>query len=163
MNGRTDAILLAGDDDDHLEKLALGLQAEKFKVLPVKNRDSVITLARSELPSLILLDFQSCFDICRILKRNFVTEPIPIIALLFPAEEVDRVAALELGADDCMAKPINIRELTLRMRCSLNRARDKKGKAKYKQSLYYLLFCLSTTILSLEDRHGYLSFTSLLD
>ena len=92
---------MAGDDADDLEKLAIRLQAEKFKVLPVKNRDSVINLARSELPSLILLDFQSCFDICRILKRNFVTEPIPIIALLFPAEEVDRVAALELGADDC--------------------------------------------------------------
>jgi DNA-binding response OmpR family regulator len=137
MNEKADTILLAGDNGDDLDKLALGLQAEKFKVLPVKNRDSVITLGRSELPSLILLDFQSCFDICRILKRNFLTEPIPIIALLFPAEEVDRVAALELGADDCLAKPINFRELTLRMRCSLNRARDKKGKAKYQQSQYY--------------------------
>jgi len=65
-------------------------------------------LARSETPDLILLVLNSCFDICRMLKRNFVTEPIPIIALLFPAEEVDWVAALELGADDCMAKPFNL-------------------------------------------------------
>jgi DNA-binding response OmpR family regulator len=71
------------------------------------------------------------------LKRDFVTEPIPIIALLFPAEEVDRVAALELGADDCMAKPFNFRELTLRIKCSLNRTEDKKGKARYKKAQYY--------------------------
>jgi hypothetical protein len=67
------------------------------------------------------------------LKRDFVTEPIPIIALLFPAEEVDRVAALELGA------------LTLRIKCSLNRTEDKKGKARYKKAQY--LFCLDATIL----------------
>jgi DNA-binding response OmpR family regulator len=73
----------------------------------------------------------------RSLKRNFVTEPVPIIALLFPAEEVDRVAALELGADDCLAKPFNFRELNLRIRCSLARARDKMGKARYKQAKYY--------------------------
>jgi DNA-binding response OmpR family regulator len=82
-----------------------------------------VTLACSEIPNLILLDLKSCFDICRMLKRNFVTEPIPIIALLSPAEEVDRVAAFELGADDCMAKPYSFRELTLRIRCSLDRVK----------------------------------------
>ena len=79
------------------------------------------------------------------LKRNFVTEPIPIIALLFPAEEVDRVGALELGADGCMAKGFNFRELTLRIKCSLSRTEDKKGKARYKKAQY--LFCLDATIL----------------
>src|SRR5271167_2616695 len=110
-------ILVGGDDTDGLRKLVLGLHSEKFKVFPVSNRDSIVILARSEIPSLILLDLKSCFDICRMLKRNFVTEPIPIIALLFPAEEVDRVAVLELGADDCLAKPFSFRELTLRIRC----------------------------------------------
>ncbi len=137
MSGDRVTILLAGDDSSDLEKLTALLLAERFKVLPVADRKGIVTLARSEVPSLILLDLKSCFDICRMLKRNFVTEPIPIIALLFPAEEVDRVAALELGADDCLAKPFSFRELTLRIRCSLNRTRDKQGKARYKQSQYY--------------------------
>ena len=137
MSGERVAILLAGDDSSDLEKLTASLLAKRFKVLPVTDRTGLVTLARSEVPNLILLDLKSCFDICRTLKRNFVTEPIPIIALLFPAEEVDRVAALELGADDCVAKPFSFRELTLRIKCSLNRARDKQGKARYKQSQYY--------------------------
>jgi DNA-binding response OmpR family regulator len=130
-------ILLAGDEPSGIENLTSRLLAERFKVIPVTQRTTIITLARSEVPSLILLDLKSCFDICRMLKRNFVTEPIPIIALLFPAEEVDRVVAMELGADDCMAKPFNFRELTLRIKCSLNRALDKEGMTRYKKSQYY--------------------------
>jgi DNA-binding response OmpR family regulator len=101
-------ILIAGENPADLEKIAICLRAEGFKVQTVSDLTAIIMLARSETPDLILLDLNSCFDICRMLKRNFVTEPIPIIALLFPAEEVDRVAALELGADDCMAKPFNL-------------------------------------------------------
>jgi DNA-binding response OmpR family regulator len=107
----------------------------------------VVTLARSELPSLIILDFPTCFDICRMLKHNFVTEPIPIIALLFPAEEVDRVAVMELGADDCMAKPFSFRELTLRIKCSLNRAEDKQGRLRYKKAQHYSALARSSTRL----------------
>jgi DNA-binding response OmpR family regulator len=137
MSEKADTILVAGDYSDDLEKLTISLRAENFNVLPIPNRDSVLTLARSKAPSLILLDFKSSFDICRILKRNFVTESIPIIAILVPAEEVDRVAILELGADDCVAKPYSFRELTLRIKASLKRALDKQGKTRYKQSQYY--------------------------
>ncbi len=137
MSGEQVTILLAGDDSSDLEKFTAFLLPERFKVLSVPDRTGIVTLARSESPSLIRLDLKACFDICRMLKRNFVTEPIPVIALLFPAEEVDRVAVLELGADDCMAKPFSLRELTLRIRCSLNRARDKNGQTRYKQSQYY--------------------------
>jgi twitching motility two-component system response regulator PilH len=137
MNGEPVTILTGRDDPNDLEVLTSRLIAEKFKVLPVADRTAIVTLARSEVPNLIVLDLKSCFDVCRSLKRNFVTEPIPIIALLFPAEEVDRVAALQLGADDCLAKPFNFRELNLRIRCSLARARDKMGKARYKQAKYY--------------------------
>ncbi len=132
-----DTILVAGDGESDLTKITDVLQSDKFMVVPLKNPDLIVTLTRSEMPSLIILDFNASFDICRTLKRNFVTEPIPIIALLSPAEEVDRVAVLELGADDCMAKPYNFRELLLRIRCSLNRARDKKGKARYRQAQHY--------------------------
>jgi DNA-binding response OmpR family regulator len=137
MSGERITILLAGDDPSGIEHATSRLLIEGFKVLQIAERTGIITLARSEVPDLIILDLKSCFDICRMLKRNFVTEAIPVIALLYPAEEADRVAIFELGADDCMAKPYNFRELTLRIRCSLNRARDKKGKARYTQAQHY--------------------------
>jgi DNA-binding response OmpR family regulator len=137
MSGQRTAILLAGDNISDIEYLNEGLIKEGFRVLSVSDKERVVTIARCEVPNLILLDLQSCFDVCRSLKRNFVTEHVPIIALLSPAEEADRIAVLELGADDCMAKPFSFRELVLRIKCSLNRTRDKKGKARYKQAQHY--------------------------
>ena len=128
---------MAGDDSNCLAKLIGPLQAEQFRIVTVTDREEVVTIARSEVPHLVLLDLKSPFDVCRNLKRSFVTEPIPVIELLFPAEEADRVAILELGADDCIAKPFSFRELTLRIRASLNRTRDKRNKTRYTQSQYY--------------------------
>ncbi len=135
MSGQAIKILLAGDNNpSEFENLIAHLQTNGFKVISVENRDSIVTMTHGMAPDLILLDLESCFDICRMLKRNFVTGSIPIIALLFPADEPDRIAALELGVDDCMAKPYHFRELLLRIRCSLNRARERMGRAHYQQA-----------------------------
>ncbi len=137
---RKDTILAAGDYSDDLDMLVMRLRTEKFKVIPIKDRNTVVDIARSEMPSLIILDFKSNFDLCRMLKRNFVTERIPIITLLFPAEESDRVAAFELGADDCLPRPYSFRELLARIECSLRRARDNEGKARYRGGQHYAAF-----------------------
>jgi DNA-binding response OmpR family regulator len=73
MNGEPVTILTGRDDPNDLEVLTSRLIAEKFKVLPVADRTAIVTLARSEVPNLIVLDLKSCFDVCRSLKRNFVT------------------------------------------------------------------------------------------
>ena len=137
MSEKFVSILLATDDMAALNDLTARLHAENFRVIPIGNRESIVTLARSERPDLILIDLDACFDICRLLKRSFVTEAIPVIALLSPAEEADRIAVLELGADDCMAKPFHFRELTLRIKRSLERARDKNGRTRYQQAKHY--------------------------
>ncbi len=137
MAKKQETLLLAGENSIDLDRLVVHLHNEGFRTLSVADRKVILALARSEVPCLIVLDLESCFDVCRLLKRNFVTEPIPIIAILFPADEPDRVAALELGADDCLGKPYHFRELLLRIRCSLRRAQDKKGKVHYKQAKYY--------------------------
>jgi DNA-binding response OmpR family regulator len=137
MIGESAILLVAGNNPSDLERLVSHLQNEEFRVLCLANRETILDLARSENPKLIIFDVGQCFDLCRTLKRNFVTEPIPIIVILSAPEESDRIAVLELGADDCIAKPYNFRELTLRIRASLNRTRDKQGKTRYKQSKYY--------------------------
>ena len=118
MNGEPVTILTGRDDPNDLEVLASRLVAEKFEVLPVGDRRAIVTLARSEVPDLIALDLKSCFDVCRSLKGNFVTEPIPIIALLFPAEEVEGVAALAWRFAFDSAAPCHDRGRGLPDRCS---------------------------------------------
>ena len=125
MIGEKISILVAGDNPSDLKSLTVNLRTEGFKVLQMADRTEILTMARSEVPNLILLDLEPCFDICRLLKRNFVTEIIPIIAILSGAEESDRVAVLELGADDCMAKPFHFRELTLRISSIVVRAHQR--------------------------------------
>jgi DNA-binding response OmpR family regulator len=61
----------------------------------------------------------SGFDLCRELRR---TRTLPILMLTARAEEIDKVLGLELGADDYMTKPFNVRELVSRVRALLRRA-----------------------------------------
>ena len=69
-------------------------------------------------------------DICRALKSDLLTRPIPILMLTAKAEEVDRVIGFELGADDYVTKPFSPRELVLRVKASLRRkeAPDEREK-----------------------------------
>ena len=60
-------------------------------------------------------------DVCRILKSDPLTQPIPILMLTAKAEEVDRVIGFELGADDYVTKPFSPRELVLRVKAILRR------------------------------------------
>jgi CheY-like chemotaxis protein len=92
MPEKQETLLLAGENPIDLDRLSIHLHNEGFRTPTVADRKMIVDLARSEVPNLIMLDFDYCFDICCLLKRNFVTEVIPIIALLFPANEPDRVA-----------------------------------------------------------------------
>jgi DNA-binding response OmpR family regulator len=73
MSGKRVAILVSGDSPSEFENLMTHLQVEGFKVIAVQNRESIVTMTRSMSPDLILLDLTPCFDICRTLKRNFIT------------------------------------------------------------------------------------------
>jgi two-component system phosphate regulon response regulator PhoB len=76
--------------------------------------------ARAELPSMIILDLMlprmSGLEVCRILKADPVTRHIPLIMLTAKASETDRIAGLELGADDYVTKPFSPREVVLRIK-----------------------------------------------
>lgn len=75
-------------------------------------------------PDLILLDGAASeidgFEVCRAVRKE---SSVPILMLSASSEEVDRVLSLELGADDCMAKPFGVRELMARVKALLRRAK----------------------------------------
>jgi DNA-binding response OmpR family regulator len=76
-------------------------------------------------PSLILLDLNLPFidglEVCRLLRGRASSAAIPIIMVTARTSEADRVAGLELGADDYVTKPFSLRELAARVRAVLRR------------------------------------------
>ena len=76
-------------------------------------------------PGLVLLDLNLPFidglEVCRLLRGRAASATIPIIMVTARTSETDRVAGLELGADDYVTKPFSLRELVARVRAVLRR------------------------------------------
>jgi DNA-binding response OmpR family regulator len=93
----------------------------------VTSGDAALKAVADHPPDLILLDLNlpvlSGTDVCRILRSRTEGRSVPIIMVTCRTAEDDRVAGLELGADDYITKPFSLRELTARVRAVLRRAR----------------------------------------
>ncbi len=120
-------ILLVDDEPDALEVLGFRLREAGFTPILAKDGVRAITAARDERPALIVLDVMlpevDGLEVCKILRRDPATAGIPILMLTARAAEMDRVLGLELGADDYVTKPFSPRELVLRIRKLLARAK----------------------------------------
>ena len=85
-------------------------------------------------PDLVILDLNLPVvggdEICRILRQRDETRQLPIIMLTARTSESDRVAGLDLGADDYMTKPFNLRELGARVRAVLRRRKGAPDQAR---------------------------------
>lgn len=117
-------ILIVEDERAVARGLEYALQNEGFKVLYAESGQEALDLFRTKEPNLILLDIRlpdiSGFDVCRQLRQEGNRQPILMLTAL--DEPVDKVLGLELGADDYVVKPYNLRELIARIRALLRRA-----------------------------------------
>jgi two-component system phosphate regulon response regulator PhoB len=120
-------ILVVDDEPDALEILGFKLKEAGFEPLLAKDGAKALELARQQHPALIVLDLMlpevDGLEVCKILRRDQSTAHIPIVMLTARAAEMDRVLGLELGADDYVTKPFSPRELVLRIRKLLARAK----------------------------------------
>lgn len=121
-------ILVIDDEPDVLDLISLKFGEAGYHVLTANSGAEGVEIARFERPDVIILDLMmpemSGLDVCRALKRNPSTAHIAIIMLTAKKSEIDRVVGLELGADDYVPKPFDLRELKLRVQAALRR-RDK--------------------------------------
>jgi DNA-binding response OmpR family regulator len=119
-------LLIIEDDVDVSEMLVTFFEAQGYEVFHAEEGAEGITLSRSKLPNLILLDVMlpdmDGFDVCRALRTTTLTRYIPITFLTQRDTRADKVAGLELGADDYVTKPFDIEELRLRVQGSIRRA-----------------------------------------
>ena len=117
-------ILIVEDERAVARGLEYGLESEGFAVLSAENGSKALDLARTQKPHLILLDIRlpdiSGFDVCRQLRGEGAR--MPILMLTARDEAIDKVLGLELGADDYVVKPYDLRELIARIRALLRRA-----------------------------------------
>ncbi|MBA2379922.1 MAG: response regulator transcription factor [Blastocatellia bacterium] len=129
-------ILIIEDDADIAESLHYNLKREGFRAVIAESGEKGLRLALEEktAPALILLDLMlpgmSGMELCRRLRREPSTEKTPIIMLTAKAAESDKISGLELGADDYIAKPFSVKEVTARIRAVLRRA-EKESPPKY--------------------------------
>jgi len=122
--------LIIEDDPDIAETVRFNLAAEGFATRVALSGEEGLTLALDpkNAPSVIILDLMlpgmNGMDLCRRLRREDHTRRTPIIMLTAKTSETDRVAGLDVGADDYIAKPFSVRELLARVRAVLRRAEE---------------------------------------
>jgi DNA-binding response OmpR family regulator len=123
VSSQRPTILLVEDERAITEPLAEALEREGFTAEVASTAAEAMQIAGSREPDLVLLDIGlpdgSGLDVCRELRRD---SRVPIIMLTARGAESDRVAGLELGADDYIVKPFSAREVMARVRAVLRRA-----------------------------------------
>jgi DNA-binding response OmpR family regulator len=116
-------VLVVDDDVTITEVVALYLSRDGYEVETVRDGRTAVDRALADPPDLVVLDLMlpgvDGLEVCR---RIRALAPVPVIMLTARGDESDRVAGLELGADDYVAKPFSPKELLARVRAVLRRS-----------------------------------------
>jgi len=117
--------VLVVDDDLTVAEVVLGyLRRDGFEAAHAADGLSALAIAASAPPDLVILDLMlpgiGGLEVCRRLRAD--RPDLPIVMLTALGEEDDRIAGLEVGADDYVVKPFSPRELALRVRSVLRRS-----------------------------------------
>ena len=116
-------ILIADDEAQIREILRIYFEKEGFEVIEAEDGAAAILKVQSDKPDILLLDIEVC-------KQVRKMSDLPIIMVTAKDDDDDRIAGLEIGADDYITKPFNSREVVARVKAVLRRAgtQEKKGE-----------------------------------
>ncbi len=119
-------ILVVEDDNDISNMLKIYFSAQGYDVTVALRGNDALERTRKQLPNVIVLDIMlpdiDGYEVCTRLRRTLRTSHVPIIFLTQKDERSDRIAGLEMGADDYITKPFDIEELRLRVQGAMRRA-----------------------------------------
>lgn len=124
-------ILIVDDERNIVDLVRLYLEKEGFAVVAAGDGEEGLVLFRRHEPDLVVLDLMlpglDGLEVFRQLREHV---PVPVIMLTAKGDEADRLAGLELGADDYVTKPFSPRELVLRVQSVLRRSAAPLGPAQ---------------------------------
>jgi len=128
----TQTVLIVDDERKLREMIRVYLEQEGYRVVEASNGREALYVARQEKPDLVILDLMmpelNGYDFIRLFSREAQT---PVIMLTAKVDDTDKILGLELGADDYVTKPFNVRELVARLRAVMRRS----GKAPVEPEL----------------------------
>lgn len=125
-------VLVIEDEPAILRGLADNLKFESYEVLTAADGETGYEMLRAQRPDLVILDLMlprmSGHEVCRKARMSGITTPI--LMLTARGQEMDRVAGLDLGADDYVTKPFSLPELLARVRALLRRAQAAPAQSE---------------------------------
>jgi DNA-binding response OmpR family regulator len=125
----TSHILIVDDDPELTEAVSWYLEAEGMRATRVTNGAAALEVFRAERPDAVIIDIMmpgmDGFELCRAIRRQ---SRVPVLMLSARDGEVDKVRALNIGADDYVTKPFGAMELVARIRALLRRAGASGGE-----------------------------------
>jgi two-component system, OmpR family, alkaline phosphatase synthesis response regulator PhoP len=123
-------VLLVEDEESIAGLLRSYLTAQGFRIVWVRSGEEALAELDRHPIRVVLLDLglpgMDGFDVCRQIRYR---SKVPLVMVTARDEEIDRVAGLEIGADDYVSKPFSPRELTARLKAVLRRAEDRVERA----------------------------------
>ena len=115
-------ILVVEDDRPVRNLIAMTMEAEGYSCITAPDGLSAVSLAASHNPDLILLDLGlPDIDGTEVIEKVRSWSLVPIIVISAREEDADKIAALDLGADDYLTKPFSVDELKARIRAAMRR------------------------------------------
>ena len=119
-------LLIIEDEPDLRELLSLTLSREGYDVMEAETAETALQMLDSKLPDLAIVDWMlpgmDGIELVKRLRRDDVTEDLPIIMLTARGEEPDKLKSCDVGIDDYITKPFSPRELLARIKALLKRS-----------------------------------------
>ncbi len=136
---RCERILVVDDSETNLLLLSSILQLDGYDIETVQSGPEALQEAWLRIPDLVLLDIMmpemSGLEVCQLLKADERTSDVPVIFLTALGDVPDRVAGLEVGGDDYIAKPFHPDELRARIRAALRTKQARDQLRRERESL----------------------------
>lgn len=122
IKGGKPVVLVVEDDEPIRNLITTTLEMEKYKFDTAQNGSQAIMLAAANNPDIILMDLGlPDMDGIEVIRKIRSWSVAPIIVISARSDEKDKVAALDVGADDYLTKPFSVVELSARLRATIRR------------------------------------------
>ena len=134
-------VLVVDDDEDHVTLLSFHLSKAGFRVEGIYSAADAVRSALRERPDVVVLDMRlsdgSGLDVLQAMRASRSLRRVGVLMLTAARDEHARITAFELGADDYVAKPFNIRELVLRVAALARRLTESTPEEQFGDVLRY--------------------------